>query len=192
MANNPSVKDETVNLLDEYMKASSLEGLRNNYYGNREFEDPETRLTKQSNVNEQAQFWGDFLDKENTSKKTQEPEQDLADLILNTGKEVIPTVAEWSAWGYTKKGMKKLAQKGVVDKLAKKGITRGAGYLVPGAGQMLLATDALDFLLPEGYSPYEGFGLAPNNPVNDFLSLGNVREIPEIVSEVSEYIQGDE
>jgi len=74
-------------------------------------------------------------------------------------------------------------QKGILNKLAKKGVTRAAGYFVPGAGQVMLAADIGDFFLPEGYSPYEGFGLAPNNPVSNVMSFGNVQDVINLYDE---------
>ena len=82
-----------------------------------------------------------------------------------------------------RKILEKGVQKGILDKLAKKGITRTAGYAVPYAGQIMLAADIGDFFLPEGYSPYEGFGLAPNNPLSNLMSWGNVEDVKNLYNE---------
>ena len=89
---------------------------------------------------------------------------------------IADILGDIAIYGGTRTAGTQLIKKGLLNKLAAKGITRGAGYLVPGAGQVMLGADALDFLLPEGYSPYEGFGLAPNNPLSNLMSMGNLSD----------------
>tara|TARA_R110000751_G_scaffold284569_1_gene388537 strand:+ start:138 stop:629 length:492 start_codon:yes stop_codon:yes gene_type:complete len=91
----------------------------------------------------------------------------------------------------TRKLGEKAVQKGILNKLAKKGITKGAGYLVPVAGQVMAAADLLDFTLPEGYSPYEGFGLAPDNALSNTLSWGNVRDLTPIAKDLYNKFTGE-
>ena len=113
-----------------------------------------------------------------------------------TGEELFPEeqVAEPTEQGAVDEGggfldiAKDSAKDIALYSMGRKGIGMGLKKLAPrlmgyaGTGGLLGVTDALDFLLPEGYSPYEGFGLAPkDNPVSDFLSWGNIEHVPEYI-----------
>ena len=78
---------------------------------------------------------------------------------------------------YSKKWLGDIAQKGgtkLATHVAPKTIAKLGAKLgsraIPGLGWILLGLDAVDYLLPEGYSPYDALG------VSDYMSWGNAWE----------------
>ena len=83
----------------------------------------------------------------------------------------LESVGAHTVAGAGYKGAAKAASKSAA-KLGLKGATRA----IPGVGWGLAGLDALDYFMPEGYSPYEAFGLAKNNKFANAMSWGNVRD----------------
>lgn len=111
---------------------------------------------------------------EDTTPDTEPGSYDIMDEIKEGGLlgMVNPALGLWG-----KKYMADLAQKGgtkAAKYLAPKTMTKLGAKLgsraIPGLGWMLLGLDAVDYLLPEGYSPYDALG------VSDYMSWGNAWE----------------
>ncbi len=79
--------------------------------------------------------------------------------VTRTGASMLPFSKT------VQKGLTKTAQK-TLPKVGAKAAMRG----IPYAGWALMALDAVDMVMPEGYGPYNLFGLVGDNAVSDWLS----------------------
>lgn len=75
--------------------------------------------------------------------------------------------------GMTNKPFNAHMAKWGLSKLAPKLATKAGMRMIPGLGWALAGVDAIDYFMPQGYGPYDAFGLAPDNAVSDFMSWGN-------------------
>ena len=107
------------------------------------------------------------------SIQTSEPKADGADVLQESSllQPVLEGAGAHAITGAGYKGAANLGAKGLTKLGAK-----GAARAIPGVGWGLAGLDALDYVLPEGHSPYELFGLAPDNAFSKAMSWGNIRD----------------
>ena len=104
---------------------------------------------------------------------TWKPKADGADVLQESSllQPVLEGAGAHAITGAGYKGAANLGAKGLTKLGAK-----GAARAIPGVGWGLAGLDALDYVLPEGHSPYELFGLAPDNAFSKAMSWGNIRD----------------
>ena len=169
----------TEGLLGQYISAVSPQGLKENsglFESQPVLTDTVTPAESDDVVENTTNTTDQLIETVDSGDIEVEGEGGPVDNLLSTTTDLVTDVGKYHV-------VRNKAVKPVIEFGLKKTGTNLGSYFVPYAGQALLAGDILDFLLPEGYSPYEGFGIAPDNPLANTLSWGNVRTTPAEVAE---------